>query len=100
MAALIVDETFRAAITVELAALAHEIQARDKCSDNEAIERAMRAYGRLVLMVQQRQNSLRDAQERKRREDELRAQGKPTLRVSLGDIAGLAALHAKLPAGR
>ena len=99
IAALIVDVTVRAAIASALATRAREIQARDKCSDDEAIERAMLEYDRIVLEAQQRRDDLKEAQERQRREDELRAQGKPTLKVSLGDVVGLAALRAKLPPG-
>jgi len=83
---LIINEVFKLALAREVAALAHEIQERDKCSDDEAIERAMKQYDRLVLEAQRQQNELRDAQERKRKEDALRAAGKPTLKVSLGDM--------------
>ncbi len=97
--ALIVDEAFKKELAHQLALLAREIQARDKCSDQEAIDRAMKEYDRLALEATKRRNDHRDAQERKRAEDALREQGKPTLKVSLGDIPGLAALRDKLPKG-
>lgn len=100
LATFIIDEAFKTALSRELAALAREIQARDGCTDNEAISRAMKEYDRLVLEAQRKRNELKDAQERKRREDAMRARGEPTLKVSLGDVAGLAALRAKLPPGK
>lgn len=82
----IADEIFRRALATEVAALAHEIQERDGCSDNEAIDRAMEEYDRLVFEARRQENQLRDAREKKRKEDALRAAGKPTLKVSLGDM--------------
>ncbi len=85
----IFDQLFKAALASEIALLAREIQVRDKCSDQEAIDRAMKEYDKIVLDLQQKQNELRDAQDRKRRDDQLRAQGKPTLKATLGDMIKL-----------
>jgi len=98
--ALIVDEMFREALARALAVLAREIKARDECTDDEAVDRAMKEYDRLVLRAREYRGDLREAQEKKCREDALRARGMPTLRTRLGDVTGgLAALRAKLPKG-
>ena len=82
----LLKEAFRIQLAQELANLAREIKARDGCSDEEAITKAMSEYDRIVLEARRRKGSLEAAQTRTQEERQLREENKPTLKASLGDL--------------
>jgi hypothetical protein len=74
------------ALTDALVDIARKIKERDGCSDEESIRLAMLEYDRIVAKACRERNSLEEAQERTKTEAKLREEGKPTLKVSLGDL--------------
>jgi len=76
----VADAAFKQALSERLDALAREIKRRDRCTDDQALSKAMQEYDRLVLETARKI----DSQARHRRLG-LLASGKPTLGVSLGD---------------
>lgn len=93
------DETFKHELAREIAALARVIRARDKCSDQAAVDRAMAEYHKIARRVVRGAPTLEELRARKVAEDTARAEGRPTLKVSLGDHPAFAALRAKLAGG-
>jgi len=90
-------------IAQAVALRAQEIQREQGLSDSESIDAAMSdtEYARIIRGVLAKfREEERELQAKKRKEDQLRAQNKPTLSAKLGDVAKLSALRDKLPEGR
>jgi len=93
---------FKEALVQALTDLARTIEARDGCTSEEAIDRAMKRYDELVQEVNGRRQAFEASQKTARAFEATPTLGKPTLgkptlTASLGERVDLRALRDKLP---